>query len=181
MDRRIVKTRKTIFDAFFKLIVKEDYSKISVQDIIDEANIGRSTFYDHFETKDDVLITYCKELFEHIFNPEKNVEAHCFIDSSTIDKKISHILYHLLENKEVIKGIFRSEGYSIFVSYFRFYINKFASFFKEDIKGVPYAFIENHIFGSVIEMVRYWVNNGFVESIEELSSYYIKLLPKHNQ
>ena len=180
MDRRILKTRKTIMDAFFRLIVKHDYSKITVKDIIDEANVGRSTFYDHFETKDDVLITYSKELFEHIFNPEMNIEAHCFIDSSTLDKKITHILYHLLENKEVIKGIFRSEGSTIFISYFRKYINKFASFFKEEIKGVPYEFIENHIFGSFIEMVRYWVNNGFIESPEELADYYFKLLPKHN-
>lgn len=53
MDRRIAKTRKAIFAAFDALIVRTDYSKISVQNIIDQADIGRSTFYEHFETKDE--------------------------------------------------------------------------------------------------------------------------------
>lgn len=54
MDRRTEKTRQSIIDAFVKLTNKSGYEKVSVKDIIQEANIGRSTFYDHFETKDEL-------------------------------------------------------------------------------------------------------------------------------
>lgn len=91
MDRRIAKTRKAIFVAFDALIVKNDYAKISVQNIIDEADIGRSTFYEHFETKDDLLRAKCTDLFEHVFVPYGTEASHAFSRNSTFEEKIMHI------------------------------------------------------------------------------------------
>ena len=55
MDRRQRKSRQAIFRAFTELLKKENYSKITVQQIIDLADVGRTTFYTHFETKDALL------------------------------------------------------------------------------------------------------------------------------
>lgn len=62
MDRRQNKTRKAIFAAFEEVISEKRYEQITVQDIIDRADIGRTTFYAHFETKDSVLEAICAEL-----------------------------------------------------------------------------------------------------------------------
>lgn len=61
-DRRVQRTRKSLQDALIKLILKQGYDSIGVQDIVEQANIGRSTFYTHYASKDAVLIDSFKEL-----------------------------------------------------------------------------------------------------------------------
>lgn len=55
VDRRVARTRTALFDALVALIRRKDYALITVEDILGEANVGRSTFYAHFTSKDDLL------------------------------------------------------------------------------------------------------------------------------
>jgi AcrR family transcriptional regulator len=55
MDRRAARTRKALHQALMSLILRTGYEPITVQDIIDEADVGRSTFYAHYTGKEDLL------------------------------------------------------------------------------------------------------------------------------
>lgn len=55
IDRRIQRTRTALYDALVRLIRAKPYAEISVGDILAEADIGRSTFYAHFHSKDELL------------------------------------------------------------------------------------------------------------------------------
>lgn len=74
MDRRQQKTRKAIFAAFNELLTQKKYNKITVQEIIDKADVGRTTFYAHFPTKDDLLREMCTTLFNHVFSDVLEME-----------------------------------------------------------------------------------------------------------
>jgi AcrR family transcriptional regulator len=54
-DRRVRRTRKALQDALLTLMIDKGYEEISVRDIIDRADVGRSTFYTHYTDKDDLL------------------------------------------------------------------------------------------------------------------------------
>ena len=62
--RQAERTRNAILDAFSDLLKEKVYSEISVTHIIDAANIGRSTFYRHFDSKADLLVRIHGERFE---------------------------------------------------------------------------------------------------------------------
>jgi AcrR family transcriptional regulator len=61
-DRRVNKTRKALKDALTDLILEKGYESITVQDVIDRADVGRSTFYAHFIDKDDLLMAIFADL-----------------------------------------------------------------------------------------------------------------------
>ena len=55
-DRRIERTRQLLLQALFPLVQEKGFDAVTVQDIIDRANVGRSTFYLHFVDKEDLLV-----------------------------------------------------------------------------------------------------------------------------
>jgi AcrR family transcriptional regulator len=55
IDRRVARTRHVLHEALMRLIIRKDYGSITVQDLLNEANIGRSTFYAHYAGKDELL------------------------------------------------------------------------------------------------------------------------------
>ncbi|HNP71934.1 MAG TPA: TetR/AcrR family transcriptional regulator [Kouleothrix sp.] len=56
-DRRVRRTRHLLTDALLALMRERQYGEITVQDILDRADVGRSTFYAHFYDKDDLLMS----------------------------------------------------------------------------------------------------------------------------
>jgi AcrR family transcriptional regulator len=61
-DRRIQRTQRQLRDALRSLIGEKDYDAITVQEILDRADVGRSTFYMHFPDKDALLTSGIQEM-----------------------------------------------------------------------------------------------------------------------
>lgn len=55
-DRRVLRTRHALHDALIELILERGWDKVSIQDVCDRANVGRSTFYTHYADKEELLI-----------------------------------------------------------------------------------------------------------------------------
>lgn len=61
-DRRVRRTRALLRRALISLIVEKGYDRITVQDILDRADVGRSTFYAHYQSKDELLLSGLDDL-----------------------------------------------------------------------------------------------------------------------
>ena len=68
-DRRVRRTRRALHDALLTLMIEKSYDAITVQDIIDRADVGRSTFYSHFIDKRDLLDSGFEDLNQLLAQP----------------------------------------------------------------------------------------------------------------
>lgn len=180
MDRRQQKTRQAIFTAFGTLLEKKNYNHITVQEIIDEANIGRSTFYAHFETKDELLRAMCTDIFHHVFSEKlKQEKNHDFSsDSQGIEKKITHILYHLQENQKNLKGILICESGELFMQYFKQYLSvTFSDYINSAAAAAPREYLLNHVVCSFAQTVRWWITEYSDFHPEEMASFFMSAMP----
>jgi len=66
-DRRVRKTRKLIQDALFSLMQEYPYHKLRISQITERADISRSTFYLHYQTKEDLLLSIVDEIIDQYF------------------------------------------------------------------------------------------------------------------
>lgn len=116
MDRRQKKTVDAIFNAFTQLLKNKSYAKITIQNIIDKADIGRSTFYSHFETKDELVKSLCKKLFKHIEKSlsDKNHTHELKLREGETNSIFCHILQHLKEDDNKILFLLSREHNEFF-------------------------------------------------------------------
>lgn len=180
MDRRQRRTRTAIFKSFSALLSEKPYAKITIQDIIYLANIGRSTFYAHFQTKECLLEEMCGELFDHIIEGVMNddlpsdSDAHETINGH--DPVFCHLLQHIAANTNHTRDLLTSDSSDIFLRFFKQSLDKLIESYllkNNKLRGqVPESFLINHISGSFVEMVQWWVRNGMKETPEELDRYF---------
>ena len=178
MDRRQRKTRKAIFDAFISLLSQKDFEHITVAEIIERADVGRATFYSHFETKDFLLKELCEELFCHIFDAmEKHCDHKHIFDCDAPDSVFLHLLQHLQKNDNNILALLSSQNNELFLRYFKNNLSELVKsqlnlFTSEKSTKLPDDYWINHITSTFVETIRWWLYNGKKETPEVITEYF---------
>lgn len=183
MDRRQKKTREAIFEAFTTLLSQKNYNQISVQEIIDAADIGRTTFYAHYETKEYLLRDLCEELFGHIIDtamglPHGHYHYAC---GSATDSVFLHLLRHLQENDLNILGLLSSQNNEIFLRYFKSNLKKLilSQYADKGLlrnAGLPEDYLVNHISSSFVDTVDWWLSRKMRETPEAITEYFLAVI-----
>lgn len=178
MDRRQRKTRAAIFNAFTDLLRSEPYTKITVQEIIDKADIGRTTFYMHFETKDDLLRELCTDIFDHVFSHDLIRETtHDFSHAKSLEAILTHILYHLKDNEAYLKSILSDPNENIFLRNLK---NNLRVLFEQNLSfpdsDVPKEYILNHMVSDFAETVQWWMKHD-AYAPEDICRFYLLTTP----
>lgn len=183
MDRRQKKSREAIFNAFTSLLSEKNYNQISVQEIIDIADVGRTTFYAHFETKDYLLKDLCEELFGHIIDTAMGLpHGHYHYSCGNItDSVFLHLLRHLQENDRHILELLSSQNNDLFLRYFKSNLKKLiiSQYTQKGLlknSKLPKDYLVNHITSSFVETVSWWISRDMKESPEQITEYFLETI-----
>lgn len=178
MDRRQRRSRRAIYGAFEELMAEEHYSQVTVAQIIERADIGRSTFYAHFETKDDLLKSMCTEMFDHIF---EGVNAYCVthqeLQTADLAGKLAHLLYHLRDSHSGVCGKLISEGEPYFTGYFQRQLRMLIDVeAKPGSDDIPTDLRSAMLVSAFCQAVSWWLKEGAAERPENVARWFVALI-----
>ena len=173
MDRRQKKTREAIFRAFTGLLSKKNYHQITVQDILDAADVGRTTFYAHFETKEYLLRDLCADLFGHVTATAMG-QAECVCGGAE-DSVFLHLIRHLRQNDRGVLDLLSSENDGLFLDYFRGEVGRLVESAYGDRlhPDLPRDYLVQHIAAAFVQTVRWWLAGECTRSPEEVTACFL--------
>jgi len=160
-----------ITQALFKLMEKEDYSSINISDISKKAGVGRATFYRHFKTKEDIIISFFKDKTKEfvkglIYKPRSDEDYQDMIT------KAFETLY---ENKEVFQLLIKSHLEYIYLDY----LNEVS--FNEPVRHFENT-TSNYFFrGALYNVSINWVKDDCRIPINTIVDEYMKIIFRSKQ
>ena len=158
-------SKKTVREAFCRLVKKYDFEKITISQVAAEAGISRATFYRHFDTLGSIV----KYTVDSI--SQEGVDRLSALESPTLEDlirwrlEVARDLRYLTDFEEhpAIKGILETV-----------LPEKLQNFSHILDFQTPYKFIFNQAgFQAVISQ---WAKNGYVETVDEMSAIIMDLL-----
>ena len=173
-DRRVQRTRQLLQDALVSLILEKGYQKITIQDIIDRANVGRSTFYSHYRDKDDLLLSGFDELAHDLNRHMRAPEIP--------DDEPGHLLHsleffiHACENKELYIAMADSGGgdliFDIAHQHMENHIEQHLNQMPAIGDQIPLPVITNFLAGSLLSMITWWLEQSLPYTPQEMNTMF---------
>ena len=179
-DRRVKRTRQSIRNALIELMLEKPYEKITIQEIIDRANVGRATFYNHYQDKDDLLLRgvaefarrpeeedSTRETDEQLPNPPPldTLETTGMFKHSQQNKRIHRVLLKRHQENVILQEISA-------VLYAR--VEEQLVQLKEPAfdPPVPLPILTHFISGGVWSLINWWHENDFPYTPEEMDEFF---------
>jgi AcrR family transcriptional regulator len=102
-DRRVLKTKASLRDAMLALMALRGWDEMTIQEICDKANVGRSTFYVHYQSKDDLLSEGMNDLRDMISAQTAQAEESGL-------HFLAGLLDHMAQQRDVFKAAIASRA-----------------------------------------------------------------------
>ena len=183
IDRRILRTRKLLWEALIALIQEKDYSEITIQDIADRADVNRVTFYLHYRDKQDLLVKSVEVIFEELAARTSPLTGEAF-RLDVPPEGMTQVYQYIAENAGFYRKLLSENGIPFLVDRLRKFladltIQRFRMVMQPGSAGpIPLEIVAEYAAGSIIGLITWWLENDMPIPPEEFAHQTL-LLPAH--
>jgi AcrR family transcriptional regulator len=159
-DRRVRRTKESLHDALIGLAREKPYPSIAVKEILERANVGRSTFYTHFRDKDDLLESGIHDILRSIHRQPRA--------ASTVERVIAFslpLLKHIDEHRRAKGPKMTRQGRVIMHEHMQHVLS---SLIADELAmrppgcstfQIPNALVARHVASTFVLVLNWWVEN----------------------
>jgi AcrR family transcriptional regulator len=171
MDKRIeanIRVKQSITDSLFTLMHKKNFAKITVTEIVAQANVARASYYRNYKSKEDILTTLVYDVCED-FKRRADYELTEYFSYKNVHRAFAYFSHY----QKYILDLYHGG----FISTLLETLNRF----HEENAGVMsihsmekyklYVFI-----GALFNTGIVWLENGTKENIDDFSEAFCKCI-----
>ena len=166
IDRRVARTRAMLQHALNSLTLKKGYEAITIKDICDEANVGRSTFYAHYTSKDHLKRSSLEHLRRQLFDRQREALA---TPGDIRDRSLGFSLSmfeHARDHMDLYRALVGGRGGTIALGTIREILSDLvrdelaATLDKNSADVIPPELVVQYVVGAYMAVLTWWHDGG---------------------
>ena len=181
IDRRVARTRAMLQKAHLSLILEKGYEAITVDDICEAANVGRSTFYAHYTSKDDLRRSGLEHLRKELLDRQKEALS---TPGDIKDRSLCFSLTmfeHARDHIDLYKALVGGRGGVVALGTIRQILsdlvhNELASTVHQKPEdAIPREFVVQYVVGAFMAVTTWWLDGGAKLSPQRIDAMFRRL------
>lgn len=176
-DRRARRTRQLLRSTLLALLKEKRYQEISVQDIIERADVARSTFYTHYLDKDDLLTGDQGIFAEHL---GQQLASHADDKNAPVSSSRAWF-YHIQAQVPVLKVIAKDPAMDLAMKTLRGIIHRsvaegIQAHAHVENSSMPLSLIVDYLTDTLMTLIQWWFKDGMKYTPEQMEEMFQQLV-----
>ena len=176
LDERVRRTHERLGSALVKLMQEKPMDEVTVQEVLDRASVGRSTFYLHFRDKNDLLLSQLEvflEMMSTALNTRKE-ESHRVVP-------VAEMFDHISKQKKMYRALADCGRLNDFFDLAQGYFSRGIEQRLRESKRIPklaqreLAARAFALAGSLLSMLRWWLDRGAKEAPSDMDKLFHRM------
>lgn len=178
IDRRSQRTRRLLNQALLELMLEQRYEDITVQHVIDRANVGRSTFYAHYLDKEDLLVSEFTRMLDALIQQIDQPGAPDRPAAPDLTGFFQHVQGHFQLYKALNRGgamdLLYKKGHERIRQNILQHLQERVP--AGHTPAIPLALAAEYMAGAILSVLKWWLGNELNFTPEQMNGLFQQLV-----